>query len=80
MIKSSCTIIPLNLIFDYPVRWSKYQVLRDFIQNFYDSVSFEYFHDKIRYNLTEYSFQQIRMNSIYLRIPFRYDWTGKSSA
>ena len=30
--------IPLHLVFDYPVRWSKYKVLRDLIQNFYDSV------------------------------------------
>jgi hypothetical protein len=30
--------IPLNLIFDYPVRWSRYKVLRDLIQNFYDSI------------------------------------------
>lgn len=31
-------LIPLNLIYDYPVRWSKFKVLRDLIQNFYDAV------------------------------------------
>lgn len=32
-------ILSLNLILDYPVRWSKYKVLRDFIQNFYDALN-----------------------------------------
>jgi hypothetical protein len=31
-------IIPLNLIYDYPVFWSEYKVLRDFVQNFYDAI------------------------------------------
>lgn len=31
-------LVPLNLIYDYPVQWSKYKVLRDLIQNFYDSI------------------------------------------
>lgn len=45
--------IPLNLIFDYPVHWSKYKVLRDFIQNFYDSVPFNEFNDRFNYELTK---------------------------
>jgi len=32
------TLIPLNLVYTYPVRWSRYQILRDLIQNFYDAV------------------------------------------
>lgn len=31
-------IIPLNIVMTYPVRWGTYEVLRDFVQNFYDSV------------------------------------------
>jgi hypothetical protein len=31
-------IIPLNLVVDYPVRWSRFKVLRDFLQNFYDAL------------------------------------------
>ncbi len=31
-------IVSLNLVYTYPVRWSKYKVLRDLIQNFYDAV------------------------------------------
>ena len=34
-------IIPVNIITTYPVNWSKYKVLRDFVQNFYDSVGFK---------------------------------------
>lgn len=45
--------IPLNLIFDYPVHWSKYKVLRDFIQNFYDSLSYKEFENRFIYNLSE---------------------------
>lgn len=33
--------ISLNLIWDYPVAWSRYKVLRDFVQNFYDAVGHE---------------------------------------
>ena len=29
-------IIPLNIFFTYSVKWTRYQVLRDFVQNFYD--------------------------------------------
>jgi hypothetical protein len=32
--------ILLNLVYDYPVRWSQYKVLRDFVQNFYDSIGY----------------------------------------
>ena len=30
--------ISVNIVMTYPVYWSKYQVLRDFVQNFYDAV------------------------------------------
>lgn len=32
--------MPLNIVTTYPVRWTKYKVFRDFIQNFYDSVGY----------------------------------------
>jgi hypothetical protein len=32
------TEVNLNLVWDYPVFWSKYKVLRDLVQNFYDAV------------------------------------------
>ena len=33
-------IVPLNIVTTYPVRWTKYKVFRDFVQNFYDSVGY----------------------------------------
>lgn len=33
-------IIPLNIVTTYPVRWTRYKVFRDFVQNFYDSVGY----------------------------------------
>ena len=33
-------IVPLNLVMSYPVYWGKYEIFRDFIQNFYDSVGY----------------------------------------
>lgn len=38
------TLVPLNLIWDYPIRWTRFEVLRDLIQNFYDSVGPERWH------------------------------------
>ena len=33
--------LSVNIVMTYPVFWSKYQVLRDFIQNFYDAIGYE---------------------------------------
>lgn len=62
--------IPLNLIFTYPVHWSKYKVLRDFIQNFYDSVSHKEFYERFKYELTD------RNELIFtaLNTNFNYEW------
>ncbi len=68
--ESTRTRIPLNLIFDYPVEWSKYKVLRDYIQNFYDAVSCKDFHDKVTFTLDN-------KNTFYLTglgIGFNYEW------
>lgn len=32
--------IPLNIVMTYPVHWNCYQVMRDFVQNFYDAVGY----------------------------------------
>ena len=37
--KTVSKTVPLNIVFSYPVHWSKYKVLRDFAQNFYDAVT-----------------------------------------
>lgn len=37
------TIEKLNLVLSYPVKWTAYSVLRDFVQNFFDSIGPENF-------------------------------------
>lgn len=45
-------LIPLHLVFEYPVRWSKFQIFRDFIQNFFDAIGSAGFHDRFTYGLS----------------------------
>lgn len=40
IVKNEARQIPLNIVMTYPVRWRKYEILRDYIQNFYDSVGY----------------------------------------
>ncbi len=62
-------IIPLNLIVDYPVRWSRYKVLRDFLQNFYDAVGYQAWQERFSYTRDK--------EALLLKaegIGFSYDW------
>ena len=43
-------IIPLNIVATYPVRWGKYQVIRDFVQNFYDAIGYSEWKEKFHYD------------------------------
>mgnify|MGYP007030117318 CR=1 FL=1 len=61
--------IPLNLIYDYPVRWSKFSVLRDFMQNFYDAVGRQEWHSRFTY--------EVKDDTLIFRavdVGFSYDW------
>ena len=40
--------VPLNIMLSYPVTWKRHQILRDIIQNFYDSVGMTQFHKLFR--------------------------------
>ena len=62
-------ILSLNLILDYPVRWSKYKVLRDFIQNFYDAVGHYRWY-------SDFSYEAIKQQLIFKakNVDFSYDW------
>ena len=62
-------LIPLNLIFTYPVRWSQYKVLRDFIQNFYDAVNHNNWVERFSYKLE----QDTLIMEAY-DVSFSYDW------
>lgn len=62
-------LINLNLIYDYPVRWSKYKVLRDFVQNFYDAVKYHEWHER-------FSYQREGDELVFKAkdVGFSYDW------
>jgi hypothetical protein len=61
--------IPLNLVYDYPVRWSKYKVLRDFVQNFYDSIDCREWSDRFRY-----SYISGELSMSVAGVCFSYEW------
>ena len=62
-------IIPLNIVMTYPVHWGKYNLFRDFIQNFYDSVGYENFDQ-----LFQYSYEDERLEMAVDGVNFSYEW------
>jgi len=61
--------IPLNLIYDYPVRWSRFKTLRDFVQNFYDAVGWQNWSTRFSFDIVD--------STLTLRatdVGFSYDW------
>ncbi len=62
-------IIPLNIVMTYPVHWGKYQVFRDFIQNFYDSVG--YMNWKKRF---QYHYEDGVLSMWVEDVTFNYEW------
>lgn len=63
------SIINLNLITTYPVKWDIYKILRDFIQNFYDSVPNTEFNKRFTY---EYNNKNLIMKCA--NVSFNYEW------
>ena len=61
--------IPLNLVYDYPVRWSKYKVLRDFVQNFYDSIGYREWNSRFKY-----SYESGKLSMKAQDVSFSYEW------
>lgn len=66
---SGSQVVRLNLIYDYPVKWSKFKVMRDLIQNFYDSVGYKNWQTHFFYEITG----DILKCESY-EISFSYDW------
>ena len=62
-------LVPLNLIFDYPVRWSRFKVLRDLIQNCYDAVGYRRWHSHFSHEWTQ---GQLQLRTA--QTGFSYDW------
>ena len=63
-------IIPLNIILSYPVHWGKYEVLRDFIQNFYDAVGFRNWNQAFHYDYNEQDILTMWIENVQ----FSYEW------
>lgn len=61
--------LPVNIVMTYPVHWSKYQVLRDFVQNFYDSVDSDVWRQRFCYEYTKDTLSMWIKNET-----FNYEW------
>lgn len=70
MSRANSSLIPLNIVYEYPVEWSKYKVLRDYIQNFYDASSISDFSKQFTYHLDEQGVLTITGENI----GFHYEW------
>ena len=61
--------VSVNIVMTYPVRWNKYQVLRDFVQNFYDAVGFNDWHQNFHYMYKDGELAMWVNN-----VSFNYEW------
>jgi len=62
-------LVLLNLVMGYPVNWTRFKVLRDFVQNFYDSIGFKQWTKRFSWRQTG--------NSTVMRaknVEFDYQW------
>lgn len=62
-------IINLNLITTYPVKWDMYKILRDFVQNFYDSVPNIEFNKRF-----SYSYKDETLTMKCSKVSYNYEW------
>ena len=58
----------LNLVMTYPVKWSVFQVMRDYIQNFFDALGPEHFQDGF---VHQYDNEVLTMSA---RVGFSREW------
>lgn len=61
--------ISLNIVMSYPVKWSRYNVFRDYIQNFYDSVGCDEWLKKFCY-----SYNDGKLCMWVQGVTFSYEW------
>ena len=67
-------LIPLEMSYDYPVDWNYQRIIRDLVQNFYDSIGRKNFYRDFIYETGEvsnYSFDLVMKCKGY---PFSYEW------
>lgn len=70
------SLIKLGIAMDYPVEWDFERILRDLIQNFYDSIGYENFAKEFHYSYrAEYGGKRsytVKMST--KGHPFSYEW------
>jgi hypothetical protein len=62
-------LVSINLIYDYPVHWSRFKTLRDFVQNFYDAVHWSEWDNRFSYTLAD-GILTLKAQDV----EFSYDW------
>lgn len=56
------SLIKLGIAMDYPVEWDFERILRDLIQNFYDSIGYENFAKEFHYSYrAEYGGKEVTL-------------------
>ena len=63
--------IALNIVLSYPIKWTKYQVLRDIVQNFYDDIGVNNFGNLFK---TEYKTNEKILILSTTSKGFSYEW------
>ena len=61
--------VPLNIVMTYPVHWGRYQVLRDFVQNFYDAAGYDEWLRRFHYE-----YKDSALSMWVEDISFNYEW------
>ena len=61
--------VSVNIVMTYPVHWSSYQVLRDFVQNFYDAAGYSDWQRRFRY-----SYHDSALSMWVDGVSFHYEW------
>ncbi|MBQ5359599.1 MAG: hypothetical protein IIU47_00980, partial [Lachnospiraceae bacterium] len=61
--------LSLNIVMTYPVHWSRYQVIRDFVQNFYDAAGYKDWRQRFRY-----TYDQGVLSMWIDGVSFNYEW------
>ena len=61
--------VSVNIVMTYPVHWTKYQVLRDFVQNFYDAVGYNDWRQRFCYE-----YENSVLSMWIENVSFNYEW------
>ncbi|MDO5392894.1 MAG: hypothetical protein Q4F24_17655 [Eubacteriales bacterium] len=74
VLKSGEKLVPLDIVLDYPVNWEFWKVLRDLIQNFYDSIGYKNFKQEFEYHSMLEADGRITLVMKTRNHPFSYEW------